>query len=41
MPATPEDVGLSSQGLERARATVESAVGRGEIAGAVVLAVAT
>ena len=38
MPTTPEEVGLSSLGLERARAYVESAVGRGEIAGAVVLA---
>ena len=38
MPTTLEDVGLSGPGLERARAYVESAVGRGEIAGAVVLA---
>ena len=37
MPATPEDVGLSSSGLERARAQVESRVERGEIAGAVAL----
>src|SRR5207344_2582387 len=38
MPSTPEDVGLSGEGLERARAHVASAVERGEIAGAVVLA---
>ena len=39
MPATPEDVGLSSQGLRvSSRGRVESAVERGEIAGAVVLA---
>ncbi len=37
MPTSPEDVGLSSPGLERARGYVESAVRRGEIAGAVVL----
>jgi CubicO group peptidase (beta-lactamase class C family) len=38
MPATSKGVGLSGDGLERARAHVESAVQRGEIAGAVVLA---
>jgi len=38
MPTTPEDVGLSSAGLARARAHVEGSVQRGEIAGAVVLA---
>ena len=38
MPTTPGDIGMSSQGLERARAHVESSVQRGEIAGAVVLA---
>jgi len=38
MPTTPEDVGLSGPGLERARALVESSVQRGQIAGAVVLA---
>lgn len=37
MPATAEDVGLSSPGLERARAYVAACVERGEIAGAVVL----
>jgi CubicO group peptidase (beta-lactamase class C family) len=37
MKTTPEDVGLSGPGLERARAHVESCVGRGEIAGAVML----
>ncbi|OGN81087.1 MAG: hypothetical protein A2X23_05105 [Chloroflexi bacterium GWC2_73_18] len=37
MPATPEDLGLSSPGLGRARAYVESCVERGEIAGAVML----
>jgi CubicO group peptidase (beta-lactamase class C family) len=36
MPTTPEDVGLSSSGLDDARAHVESSVLRGEIAGAVV-----
>ena len=38
MQTTPEEVGLSSPGLERARAYVESSVQRGEIAGAVMLA---
>ena len=38
MRTTPEDVGLSSPGLERARKHVEASVQRGEIAGAVVLA---
>jgi CubicO group peptidase (beta-lactamase class C family) len=38
MPTTPEDVGLSGSGLDRARAFVESSVQRGQIAGAVVLA---
>ena len=37
MPATPEDVGLSSPGLELASAYVQACVERGEIAGAVVL----
>ena len=37
MPAIPEGVGLSSPGLERARAYVAACVERGEIAGAVVL----
>jgi CubicO group peptidase (beta-lactamase class C family) len=37
LAATPEDLGLSSQGLERARACVEGCVERGEIAGAVML----
>ena len=37
MRATPEDLGLSSQGLERARTHVASCVERGEIAGAVIL----
>jgi CubicO group peptidase (beta-lactamase class C family) len=37
MPATPGDVGLSSPGLERARAYVAACVERGEIAGAVML----
>ena len=38
MPATPEVVGLSSHGLERARVFVESSVQSGQIAGAIVLA---
>ncbi len=38
MLATPEDVGLSTPGLERASAYIERSVARGEIAGAVVLA---
>ena len=37
MHKTPEDVGLSSPGLERARAYVAACVERGEIAGAVML----
>ena len=37
-PLTPEEIGLSSAGLERARAHVASSVERGDIAGAVVLA---
>ena len=37
MPATPEDLGLSSPGLELASAYVQACVERGEIAGAVVL----
>ncbi len=37
MQTTPEDVGLSSPGLERARAYVAACVERGEIAGAVML----
>jgi CubicO group peptidase (beta-lactamase class C family) len=37
MHTTPEDVGLSSPGLERARASVAACVERGEIAGAVML----
>jgi CubicO group peptidase (beta-lactamase class C family) len=37
MHNTPEDVGLSGPGLERARAYVESCAERGEIAGAVML----
>jgi CubicO group peptidase (beta-lactamase class C family) len=37
MKTTTEDVGLSSPGLERARAYVESCVERGEIAGAVMV----
>ena len=37
MAGTPEDLGLSSPGLERARAYVGSCVERGEIAGAVML----
>jgi CubicO group peptidase (beta-lactamase class C family) len=37
MHTTPEDVGLSSPGLERARAYVAACVERGEIAGAVML----
>jgi len=37
VPATPEDLGLSSQGLERGRAHVAACVDRGEIAGAVML----
>ena len=38
MLATPEDVGLSSPGLARASAYIERCLERGEIAGAVVLA---
>ena len=38
MLATPEDLGLSSPGLERASAYIGSCVERGEITGAVVLA---
>jgi hypothetical protein len=37
MPVNPEAVGLSSLGLERACAYVESCVERGEIAGAVMI----
>jgi CubicO group peptidase (beta-lactamase class C family) len=37
MPPTPEDLGLSSPRLERARGYVESCVEQGELAGAVVL----
>ena len=39
MSVTPEDVGLSSPGLGRASASVERSVERGDIAGAVVLAI--
>ena len=38
MSSMPEDVGLSSSGLDRARAYVESCVATSEIAGAVVIA---
>src|SRR5262249_33620175 len=38
MPATGPNVGMSGRGLERARDHVASAVQRGELAGAVVLA---